>query len=71
MRLIPALLLVTLAGIANAGDIDAKVEAALSAEGRPEADMARDKNRKPLATLKFFGMTDDMRVLELLPGGGW
>ncbi len=71
MRLIPALLLVTLAGIANAGDIDAKVEAALSAEGRPEADVARDKNRNPLETLKFFGMTDDMRVLELLPGGGW
>lgn len=70
MRLILAFLLVSLTTIAHA-DIDAKVEAALTAEGRPEADMARDKNRKPLETLKFFGLTDDMRVLELLPGGGW
>jgi predicted methyltransferase len=51
--------------------LDAKVEAALAAESRPEADMARDKNRKPLATLKFFGLKDDMRVLEIFPGGGW
>ena len=70
MRLILAFLLVSLTTIAHA-DIDAKVEAALTAEGRPEADMARDKNRKPLETLKFFGLTDDMRVLELLTGGGW
>jgi len=52
-------------------DIDAKVEAALAAEGRPEADMARDRNRMPAQTLQFLGMTDDIRVLELLPGGGW
>jgi predicted methyltransferase len=31
----------------------------------------RDKNRKPLDTLNFFELKDDMRVLELLPGGGW
>ncbi len=55
----------------HAGEIDAKVEAALAAEGRPEADIARDRNRMPLQTLQFFGLQDDMRVLELLPGGGW
>jgi len=54
-----------------AGDIDAKVEAALADESRPEADRARDRNRRPLETLKFFGLEDDMRVMELLPGGGW
>ena len=54
-----------------AGEIDAKVTAALAEEARPEADRERDRNRKPLQTLKFFGMTNDMRVLELLPGGGW
>jgi len=70
VRLILALLLVSLTTFAHA-DIDAKVGAALAADGRPEADMARDKNRKPLQTLKFLGLTDDMRVLELLPGGGW
>ena len=54
-----------------AGEIDAKVEAALAADIRTTAETARDNNRKPLETLKFFGMTDDMHVLELVPGGGW
>ena len=71
MRLIFALLAVSLANIAYAGDIDAKVEAALAAENRPAADAERDRNRRPLETLQFFGLQDDMRVLELLPGGGW
>ena len=56
---------------ASAGEIDAKVEAALAADIRTEAETARDANRKPLETLKFFGLTDDMQVLELVPGGGW
>ena len=56
---------------ASAGDIDAKVEAALAADIRTEAETVRDANRKPLETLKFFGLTDDMHVLELVPGGGW
>ena len=59
------------AGIASAGEIDEKVKAALAADIRAEAETARDANRKPLETLKFFGMTDDMEVLELVPGGGW
>jgi predicted methyltransferase len=65
------LVLLVLAGITHAGEIDAKVEAALAAESRPEADVERDRNRKPLETLKFFGLEDDMTVLELLPGRGW
>lgn len=54
-----------------ADEIDAKVEAALKAESRPEADRVRDRNRKALETLTFFGLKDNMRVLELIPGGGW
>lgn len=54
-----------------ADGIEEKVAAALAAESRPEADRVRDKNRLPLETLQFFGLEDDMRVLELLPGGGW
>ncbi len=56
---------------AAADSIDEKVAAALAAETRPEADRVRDANRLPLETLQFFGLEDDMRVLELLPGGGW
>ncbi|MCP5090481.1 MAG: class I SAM-dependent methyltransferase [Gammaproteobacteria bacterium] len=54
-----------------ANEIDAKVEDALAAEARPQADRDRDRNRKPLETLNFFGLKDNMRVLELIPGGGW
>ncbi len=72
MRLMLVCVLVSLAGaVAAANEIDAKVAAALAAESRPETDRARDGNRRPLETLKFFGLEDDMRVLELLPGGGW
>ena len=48
-----------------------KVTAAQNAEGRPAADKARDKNRKPIQTLTFFGLQPDMKVVELIPGGGW
>ena len=71
MRVSFLFILLFLAGLVHAGEIDAKVEAALAAESRPEADVERDRNRKPLETLKFFGLEDDMTVLELIPGGGW
>jgi predicted methyltransferase len=72
MKRILALSLLFACGIAFADDaIDEKVAAALAAESRPEADVVRDRNRRPLETLSFFGLKDDMTVLELLPGGGW
>ena len=70
MRISLALAATLAASIATA-DIDEKVKAALAADIRTEAETARDANRKPLETLKFFGLTDDMQVLELFPGGGW
>lgn len=69
--IITTLLLSVAFGAQAANDIDMKVEAALAAESRPQADRDRDRNRKPLETLNFFGLKDDMRVMELLPGGGW
>jgi len=72
LRALIAFATLILAGQAlAANEIDAKVEAALAAESRPEGDRERDRNRRPLQTLNFFGMKDNMRVLELLPGGGW
>ena len=72
MKIILACVLFIAAGLAQAAnEIDEKVEAALTAESRPPADGDRDRNRKALATLNFFAMKDDMRVLELIPGGGW
>lgn len=72
MKALLAISLLAFAGAAiAANEIDAKVEAALAAESRPEADRERDRNRKALETLNFFGLEDSMRVLELIPGGGW
>ena len=70
-NLIAAVLLVVASLALAANDIDEKVESALAAEARPEMDTVRDRNRRPLDTLNFFGMKDNMRVLELIPGGGW
>lgn len=64
-------LTVTLLPLAATAGLDELVETALSAKSRPDADRARDANRKPLETLTFFRFTEDMRVLEMLPGGGW
>lgn len=58
----------------NADEFDAtqkKIEAALADENRPKEDSARDKNRSPVETLEFFGLRDDMKIIELIPGGGW
>jgi len=49
----------------------AALEKAMADETRPDVDKIRDKNRKPIETLAFFGLEEDMRVVELLPGGGW
>ena len=54
-----------------AAEIDDKVNAALASDIRTDAERARDANRRPLQTLNFFGLSDDMQVLELFPGGGW
>lgn len=72
MKTVIAFVLLVVVGHAQAAnDIDTKVAAALAAESRPATDRVRDDNRLPLETLEFFGMRDDMRVLELLPGRGW
>ena len=72
MRILFATVLLMASSLAlAANEIDDKVETALAAQSRPAADMERDRNRRPLDTLNFFGMKDNMRVLELLPGGGW
>jgi predicted methyltransferase len=43
----------------------------LEAEIRTDAEKERDRNRRPIQTLEFFGFRDDMKIVELLPGGGW
>jgi predicted methyltransferase len=45
--------------------------AALASTERPEADKARDADRKPAEMLAFAGVRPGMKVLELAPGGGY
>jgi len=67
-------LLLLVAGFAQAGDystVETKLKAAMAADIRTEDEVARDSNRMPVETLEFFGLRDDMKVVELIPGGGW
>lgn len=52
-------------------NVEDKLKAAMTSDIRTQADIDRDRNRKPIATLQFFGIQDDMSVVELVPGGGW
>ena len=60
-----------LVATAQQSNVSDKIMAAMAGDSRTEAEVERDRNRRPVETLEFFGLKDDMRVLELLPGGGW
>ncbi|MGH8029833.1 MAG: class I SAM-dependent methyltransferase [Arenimonas sp.] len=51
--------------------IEAQVAALQGGNWRDAANVARDRYRHPAQTLAFFGVTPDMTVLEVWPGGGW
>jgi len=74
MKYILTALLMVSASLAIADDFDAveaKLKAAMASDIRTDAEKERDSNRLPVETLKFFGLRDDMKIIELLPGGGW
>ena len=52
-------------------DVNEKLKAAMASDIRSSAEIERDANRKPMQTLAFFGLKDDMSVVEIIPGGGW
>lgn len=56
---------------AHTGGAKGPIDAAIASDIRSAADKERDRNRKPKQTLEFFGFKPDMRVVEILPGGGW
>jgi predicted methyltransferase len=73
-RIVLALLLLVCGGAMAADDVstvEAKLKAAMESDIRTEKEVERDRNRKPVETLEFFGLRDDMKIIELLPGGGW
>jgi len=44
---------------------------ALQGEQRSAPNKQRDEFRHPRQTLEFFGLREDMAVVEISPGGGW
>jgi predicted methyltransferase len=48
----------------------ATIDKVLAGEHRSEANRARDQFRHPKETLEFFGLRQDMAVMEVSPGGG-
>ena len=77
MRLQLAISLALVLGAAQATqaapppDVAPGLTAAIGGPQRSPAHVARDKYRHPEQTLAFFGIRPDMRVIEVLPGGGW
>ncbi len=47
------------------------VAAAVNDGGRPAADTVRDPDRKPSEALAFAGIRPGMKVVDLIPGGGY
>jgi predicted methyltransferase len=50
---------------------DEKLKAVIAGDQRTAEQKARDVYRHPYESLRFFGIRDDMTVLEVYPGGGW
>lgn len=72
MRLVCCLLFAALiAGVAHA-DVDYAALKANAVGAHRSADQrARNEYRHPVQTLAWFGVTPDMTVVEIWPGGGW
>lgn len=49
----------------------AQLDNVLAGDWRSEKNRARDVYRHPKATLQFFGIRPDLKVIEITPGGGW
>ena len=47
------------------------LENAINSKDRSSKNISRDKYRNPYETLSFFEIKQDMKVVELSPGGGW
>ena len=61
----------TLAVADDFSAVEKKIKSAMAADVRSDKEKMRDANRKPIETLAFFGLRDDMKVVEFVPGGGW
>lgn len=54
-----------------AGAVPAYIAAAVADSGRPDADKAKDADRKPGESLAFAGVKEGEQVVDFVPGGGY
>jgi predicted methyltransferase len=54
-----------------AGSASEQLAAAVADKARPEADRARDADRKPAEVIALTGMHSGAKIAEILPGGGY
>ena len=69
--LIVAFAVVAMGSAASAAQVPAAVAAAVANPARPDADRARDVNRKPAEVVTIAGIKPGDKVADLLPGGGY
>jgi predicted methyltransferase len=62
---------ISITAFSSLANVEDKLKAAMASDVRTASELERDRNRKPIQTLQFFGITDEMTVVELVPGGGW
>jgi predicted methyltransferase len=60
--------LINTISVVNAADF---IDDAVASNHRSDKNKARDIYRHPAETLRFFGLKEDMHVLEILPGRAW
>lgn len=51
--------------------VQTQLQSAVSGSQRSAAHKKRDPYRHPVKTLEFLSLRPDMRVIEVIPGGGW
>ncbi|NKB39184.1 MAG: methyltransferase domain-containing protein [Gammaproteobacteria bacterium] len=61
---------VLFSGVLKAESVEAKLDTAANGSHRSDKNKARNKFRHPVQTLSFFGIKDDVTVVEISPGGG-
>ena len=56
---------------APAAAVHGAIEAAVADPARSPQNVARDRYRHPVQTLRFFDVRPDQTIVEYNPGGGW
>ncbi len=70
-RILSALSVLAIMGAASAAPAPSAINAAVADPARPASDTQRDALRKPAEMLAFAGIKSGMKVMDMIPGGGY